>query len=105
MKQRVLAIGDSGKGLPEYYEVTSEYLFENAKELIRKKEQAGQRFDGLFISVENLNAFWEFLEWMDTTGKVYPVGILCYRNRFQYILLRTQIRHREKKTFIDVFIK
>ena len=75
------------------YEVSVARDYEDARSQIVRAEEEGNSFDALDLNVSDENEFWDFVSWMEDTGRTYPFSVFgC--NTFKFVKIRVIVRSR-----------
>lgn len=72
---KMLAVRKAVANYVSYYEVTYASTFEEAKEKIIEAELNNTPFDDLDLPVYNINDFWAFIDWLESTNRYYAFSI------------------------------
>ncbi len=91
---KLLAVTPDSTNYAPFYKVTVARSFDHAKALIQQAEEDGAPFDTLDLPVYDEDIFWQFLNWMRSTGRNYSFSVFGYRNTFHFWNLCNKARNQ-----------
>lgn len=94
MKHRILAVMPECLNYPSHYQVSVAKSFDEAQKMIEQAELLGIRLDSLDIPANNEEAFWEFLNWMQSSGRNYPFSVFGISDTDRFWALCEECRSR-----------
>ena len=94
MKMRMLAVRPRRTNYLHVYEVDYARSLEEAKEKISLAERSGYPYETLDLPVANEKKFWDFVEWMEETGRNYPFSIFGAKSDAHFWSIAEKVREK-----------
>ena len=94
MKRKLLAVTPESTNYIGLYEVDIAHSFAEAKEMIIAAEDCGRPYDDLDLPAADEKKFWQFVDWMEKTGRRYAFSIFGIADAARFWKIAEQIREK-----------
>ena len=94
MKRKLLAVMPQSTNYLSMFDLSIARSFEEAKRMMMSAEAQGCPYDDLDLPVSDEKRFWQFVEWMEETGRRYSFSVFGYKDTKHFCKIAEKVRDR-----------